>query len=157
MAPISKSIIVLKIDLINILFLYTLFIGWETEAQRKVIFVNLISVDPEQESQIQDPCPFFPTCSKFQNDKDMYIPYISSAGRESEVPAPRSISATVFWRPLILRKKKHRTHRSPGVVKGKGRVQIQEGLYSSDCPLASHQFPLVPTTGPELSECEERR
>ena len=77
MAPIRKSIIVLKIDLINILFLYTHFIGWETETQRKVIFANLISVDPEQESQIQDPCPFFPTCSKkFQNDKDMYIPYI---------------------------------------------------------------------------------
>lgn len=51
-------------------------------------------------------------------------------------------------------KEEHRTHRSSAIVKGKGRVQVQQGLYSSDCPLVPHQCPLLPTTGENCQNLE---
>lgn len=51
-------------------------------------------------------------------------------------------------------KEEHRRHRSSAIVKGKGRVQVQQGLYSSDCPLVPHQCPLLPTTGENCQNLE---
>lgn len=78
MAPTRKSITVLKIDLINILFLYLHFIGWETETQRVICQFN--QCGPRTRISDSEPASifFFPLAARNFRMTEMYIHNLSA-------------------------------------------------------------------------------
>ena len=116
----------------------THFIGSETETQRKVT-CQLNQCGPRTRS-------VFPFAAGNLRMTELEIPCWASPIRGCAVLAP-GMSLPKKLGGSSPGREELNTGRSPATVKWK-----EQGLYTSNCPLAPHQCPLLPTPGPELPE-----
>lgn len=136
------------------LLLYIYFIGWETEAQRKVICQpNHCGPRPRiSDSGLPSHC--FPICSKrAQNDTKRCICPTGAALSEGLQCLLLGTSLLRDFEAAHPGEEAAQDTQKPSHSQREVRIGLQQDLYSSDCPLVPHQCPLEP----ELSESGERR